>query len=80
MGQYNLSADVYSLGLVLFEIFERKLPHFDQARQTVVLPPSFQSASVVMPCLDPTPERRPTCEQVLLELISLLTLVKLTAP
>lgn len=62
-GQYNLPADVYSLGLVLFEIFEKKLPVFDQIRQTVVLPSSFQSASVVMPCLHPNPERRPTSEQ-----------------
>jgi serine/threonine protein kinase len=41
-GQYSLPADIYSLGLVLYEIFERKLPLYDQARQTVVLPKSFQ--------------------------------------
>eukprot|EP01127_Copromyxa_protea_P018246 TRINITY_DN5698_c0_g2_i1.p1 TRINITY_DN5698_c0_g2~~TRINITY_DN5698_c0_g2_i1.p1 ORF type:complete len:755 (-),score=74.70 TRINITY_DN5698_c0_g2_i1:66-2300(-) len=63
-GQYSLPADIYSLGLVLYEIFERKLPLYDQNRQTVVLPKTFQSASVVMPCLNPVPERRPTIHHV----------------
>jgi len=63
-GQYHFSADVYSLGLVLYELFEKKLPDYDQMRQTISLPPSFQSASVVIPCLNVSPERRPTAHQV----------------
>jgi len=55
---------VYSLGLVLYELFEKQLPPYDQMRQMVVLPPSFQSASVVIPCLSVVPEQRPTCAQV----------------
>jgi len=63
-GQYSYPADVYSLGLVLFELFEKQLPTYDQFRQTVALPPNFQSASVVMPCLHLVPEQRPQCSQV----------------
>jgi hypothetical protein len=50
--------------LVLFEIFEKALPFFDQMRQMVVLPPSFKSAVIVMPCLHPVPQYRPTSDQV----------------
>jgi len=63
-GNYGLSADVYSLGLVLYELFERKLPNYDQNRQTVVLPPTFQSSTVVMPCLNPIPTSRPPSHQL----------------
>lgn len=34
---YGLPADVYSLGILLFELFEQKLPEFDFERQTIVL-------------------------------------------
>lgn len=35
--KYGLEADVYSLGILLFELFEEKLPAFDFNRQTIVL-------------------------------------------
>jgi serine/threonine protein kinase len=64
-GIYNFSADIYSLGLVLYELFENKLPYFDQVTQSVVLPPRFQSASVVFPCLNTMrPEARPSAAQL----------------
>lgn len=63
-GFYNFSADVYSMGLVLYEIFERRVPTFDQQRQTVIMPPTFMSAPVVQPCIDRNPESRPHPRQV----------------
>jgi serine/threonine protein kinase len=63
-GQYDYSADVYSLGLVLYELFENKLPFYDQMRQCVILPKQFQSASVVLPCVAAKPSSRPTAAQV----------------
>jgi len=41
-GIYDFSADVYSLGLVLYELFENQLPAFDTVRQTVILPKEFK--------------------------------------
>jgi len=64
-GFYNFSADVYSMGLVLYEIFERRVPVFDQQRQQVNLPAQFMSAPVVLPCIDRNPESRPKPRQVL---------------
>jgi len=61
---YTLSADVYSLGLVLFEVFEKKLPLWDYVRLCVILPHTFQSASIVSPCINPNPHARPTADHV----------------
>jgi serine/threonine protein kinase len=41
-GIYSFSADVYSLGLVLYEIFEGQLPYYNLFTQTVHLPPNFR--------------------------------------
>jgi len=72
-GQYNFSADVYSLGLVLFELFEKQLPTFNQYTQSVVLPPNYQSASIIRPCIYPIPEQRPPAAKVVIVLDQLLT-------
>jgi serine/threonine protein kinase len=55
--------DVYSIGLVLFEIFERKLPEFEPS-VGVKLPALFMSASVVLPCLSRDPTQRPSASDV----------------
>ncbi len=34
---YSYPADVYSLGILLFEIFEENMPDYDQARQTITM-------------------------------------------
>lgn len=41
---YSYSADIYSLGIVLFEIFERKLPEFDMIKG-ITLPAAFRSVT-----------------------------------
>lgn len=39
---YSFPADIYSLGLVYYELFEKRLPQYDQVRQAVILPPHYQ--------------------------------------
>jgi len=63
-GQYNFSADIYSLGLVLYELFERRLPGFDQNIMAPVLPAQFQSSAVVLPCVNTSPDKRPSAAKV----------------
>eukprot|EP01126_Amoeba_proteus_P065331 TRINITY_DN926_c0_g2_i2.p1 TRINITY_DN926_c0_g2~~TRINITY_DN926_c0_g2_i2.p1 ORF type:complete len:611 (-),score=94.52 TRINITY_DN926_c0_g2_i2:554-2386(-) len=71
-GNYGLPSDIYSLGLVLYELFERKLPLYDPNTQVTTLPQQFQSVPVVLPCVNPDPTRRPTIDQLLLKLESLI--------
>jgi len=64
-GVYTFSADIYSIGLVFYELFERKLPAWDDNRKIVVLPTNFRYQHIIVPCVDVTPERRPTAAQVI---------------
>jgi hypothetical protein len=67
-GIYSFSADVYSLGLVLYELFENRLPLYDTKRNAVQIPTNFHSASVILPCLDGNPPNRPTVNEVVVVL------------
>jgi len=67
-GVYGFPADVFSLGIVLYELFQRELPPYDNTRQVAVLPTNFRSAGIVLPCVHPDPKMRPTCDILLNEL------------
>eukprot|EP01127_Copromyxa_protea_P000427 TRINITY_DN10355_c0_g1_i1.p1 TRINITY_DN10355_c0_g1~~TRINITY_DN10355_c0_g1_i1.p1 ORF type:complete len:638 (+),score=85.06 TRINITY_DN10355_c0_g1_i1:34-1947(+) len=70
---YNLSADNFSLGVVLYELFE-KLPEYDYQRQTLVLPCyDFLSCGIVMPLLNWNPDRRPEAIKVAQQLDNILS-------
>jgi len=72
-GQYGPPCDVYSLGLVLFEIFVGNLaPYWNQQTQSLFLPNEFKSSSIVHPCIAPQPQFRPTALQVSDHLDSLI--------
>lgn len=64
LGHYDYSADVYSLGLVIYELLEKRLPHYDQLRATVVIPREYDSKEIVGPCLHPDPRRRPKASEI----------------
>eukprot|EP01125_Pyxidicula_operculata_P008727 TRINITY_DN2902_c0_g1_i1.p1 TRINITY_DN2902_c0_g1~~TRINITY_DN2902_c0_g1_i1.p1 ORF type:complete len:466 (-),score=128.10 TRINITY_DN2902_c0_g1_i1:22-1419(-) len=63
-GVYDSAADVFSLGLVLYEIFERKIPPYDMQTRKHSMPDQYRSSSVVSPCLLLDPKMRPTASQV----------------
>jgi len=64
-GVYSFPADIYSLGLVLFELFEKKLPSFNDYTQVTSLPAKFQSSPCVLPCVNPDPKNRPKINQLI---------------
>jgi len=71
-GEYGFASDIYSMGLVLYELFEKKLPNYDPNTSITSLPKSFQSAPVVLPCVGIDPNSRPNIEQVLVQLDKLV--------
>jgi len=64
MGHYDFSADIYSLGLVIYELLEKRLPQYDQVRAQVVIPHAYDSKDIVGPCLSPDPSRRPKASEI----------------
>ena len=68
LGHYDYSADIYSLGLVIYELLENKLPQYDQIRGTVVIPREYDSKDIVGPCLSPDPRQRPKASEVVYKL------------
>jgi len=59
-GVYGFPADVYSTGLVLYEILEEKLPQFDKSLDRIILPESYYFKKVVYPLICPIPTERKT--------------------
>jgi len=65
---YGFPGDIYSLGLVLYEIFESRLPDFDQYRQIITMPQTYKFYSVIHPCLRLDPLKRPISTDLVKEL------------
>lgn len=63
-GHYDYSADIYSLGLVIYELLENKLPQYDQIRGSVLIPAQYDSRDIVQPCLSSNPNKRPKASDV----------------
>lgn len=57
---YTLSADVFSLGVVLYELLTLSLPDYDDASEDVLFQPhTYQGGVIVESCVNKTPSRRP---------------------
>jgi len=63
-GIYSFAADIYSLGLVLYEILLGQIPPWEQSLHTVVLPLQFPWSGTILPCCDPDPHHRLTAQQI----------------
>eukprot|EP01121_Diplochlamys_sp_Union-15-3_P001247 TRINITY_DN11102_c0_g1_i1.p1 TRINITY_DN11102_c0_g1~~TRINITY_DN11102_c0_g1_i1.p1 ORF type:complete len:327 (+),score=32.92 TRINITY_DN11102_c0_g1_i1:175-1155(+) len=72
LGQYDFSADIYSLGIVFYEVFENLLPLWHQKKQCIVLPNNFKSATMVLPLLEQKSTKRPSASDVVKMLDSVI--------
>lgn len=64
-GVYGQSADIYSFGIVLFELFYGPLlPFWNPQTQSLRLPYHFKSAPLVLPCINANPMARPSAMQI----------------
>lgn len=69
---YDYSADIYSLGLVIYELFENQLPGYNGTTQSIVLPRSFRSQDIVLRCISKRPSDRLKADQVVEYLNSMI--------
>jgi len=63
VSQYAYPADVYSLGIVLFEVFERQIPWDDKIGK-ISMPEHYLSENFISPLINPNPSLRPTAKHV----------------
>jgi len=64
-GVYGFAADVFSTGLVIFEVLEEKLPPWDKLSDRIILPDNFYFKRVVCPLACQEPTDRVTAKQAL---------------
>uniref|UniRef100_A0A6B2L689 non-specific serine/threonine protein kinase n=1 Tax=Arcella intermedia TaxID=1963864 RepID=A0A6B2L689_9EUKA len=67
-GVYHFPADIYSLGVVLYEVFQERLPDWDKKNNRVVLMPNFSTQNLVLGCLKEKPAERISMIYLLREL------------
>jgi len=73
---YSLSADIFSLGVVLYEIFENKLPDYDKEQMVIVIHSfNFPAGPLISPMLNLNPKQRPSAEDVAKQLNNILQYV-----
>eukprot|EP01126_Amoeba_proteus_P066244 TRINITY_DN9545_c0_g1_i1.p1 TRINITY_DN9545_c0_g1~~TRINITY_DN9545_c0_g1_i1.p1 ORF type:complete len:227 (-),score=46.22 TRINITY_DN9545_c0_g1_i1:4-684(-) len=75
---YSFPADVFSFGVVTFEVFNEKLPDFNPARRCVVIPEDCIGYPVIKRCIELEPTSRPTCHGLIDMMDTLITTFTMT--
>eukprot|EP01130_Rhizamoeba_saxonica_P016503 TRINITY_DN7643_c0_g1_i1.p1 TRINITY_DN7643_c0_g1~~TRINITY_DN7643_c0_g1_i1.p1 ORF type:complete len:571 (-),score=121.75 TRINITY_DN7643_c0_g1_i1:112-1824(-) len=66
--EYGKPADVFSMGLVLYELLNDRLPAMNEVLGWSEVPNDCIGKGVILPCLEIEPNDRPTADSVLLTL------------
>jgi serine/threonine protein kinase len=69
---YNCKADIYSLGVVMYEVMEQELPS-DRLDPILIRPNQNILAKLIRQCLDISPNNRPSASEVKLVLQNAIT-------
>eukprot|EP01128_Nolandella_sp_AFSM9_P003945 TRINITY_DN1736_c0_g1_i1.p1 TRINITY_DN1736_c0_g1~~TRINITY_DN1736_c0_g1_i1.p1 ORF type:complete len:774 (+),score=114.21 TRINITY_DN1736_c0_g1_i1:77-2398(+) len=72
-GVYNFSADVFSYGVICYEVFNEKLPDYDISRRTVVIPQDCIGYTIIRECTNKDFNQRPTASQLIESMDLLIT-------
>jgi len=70
---YSFPSDIFSYGVVFFEIFNEKFPEYDTNVRRVIIPSDCIGYSIIKECTVIEPENRPTASQVIDSLDLLIT-------
>jgi p21-activated kinase 1 len=65
---YGYPADVYSLGIVLYEILELAMPPYSPQHKTHLFPDTFKSSFLIRPCVEFEANKRIFSQQVVQKL------------
>lgn len=64
-GAYTFSADIFSYGVICYEVFNERLPDYDVEARIVVIPEDCVGYAIIRECIHRTPSRRPTAAQLI---------------
>jgi len=70
---YSFPSDIFSFGVVFFEIFNEKFPEYNTTLKRVVINSDCIGYSIIKECTTLEPEKRPTASQVIDSLDLLIT-------
>jgi len=70
---YSFPSDLFSYGVVIFELFNEKFPEYNTNLKKVIIPSDCLGYSIIKECTHIEPEKRPTASQVIDSLDLLIT-------
>jgi len=76
---YAFPCDIFSFGVVCFEIFNETLPEYDMPTQQVIIPNDCIGSTIIKECARINPDRRPTATKLIGAIDMLITTFTVTA-
>jgi len=70
-GTYTFSNDMFGFGIIMFEVFNERLPDFCEAKKMATVPKESIGYQIIKQCLHQDPEKRPSAAQAVSRLEAL---------